>query len=238
MATATCWLMLSALSGLHLGVSNAPRAVMARRTLPRMGTSYTPLESSQAYEKMLAEAEEDSISIVKFTAPWCRTCIATASKLDKVAKDYPSANFYSLDCGVRLKLYFKTLGITQLPYVRVYVGKRMVHELVVASLKKDLPIFRGVVHEAWLRRRERKNRKERRRVLLALRANQIEQRALRRGAAENSLRYAELQAEAAKLEERRSLMRLVAQGVACILDEPLDDSQAAEAEGVGNRGGS
>ena len=215
------WLPLLSLPGLHMhhGARTAFRASV------RMSV-YIPLESSAAYEKMLSEADEDSISIVKFTAPWCRTCAATASKLDKVAKEYPTANFYQLDCGVRMKVYFKALGITQLPYVRVYAVKRMVNELVVASLKKDLPIFRGVVSDAWGRLRDRKNYKERRRVLLALRANQAERRTLLNNSAEDSARLAGLQAEANTLDERRALLRLVTQGVACILEDPREDSGA------------
>ena len=46
---------------------------------------------------MLEEAPEDTISVVKFTAPWCCACRASAAKMDYVAKQSSDARFYRLE---------------------------------------------------------------------------------------------------------------------------------------------
>ena len=63
---------------------------------------FVPLATPADYAALLADAEPRAVSVVKFQASWCRTCRATAPLLDRIAKAYPDAAFFSLTKYPRL----------------------------------------------------------------------------------------------------------------------------------------
>ena len=80
-----------------------------------------------------SQAPPQSVSVVKFQAPHCRTCRATSPLLDRVAKQYPQARFFSLDlirngkaAGERMNAFFKEHGVRSMPYVEIFVGSQRV----------------------------------------------------------------------------------------------------------------
>ena len=73
------------------------RPVHTRCGVQAAAPQFTPLESPAAYEALISEAGNDSISVIKYVAPWCRTCRAAGPKLDAAARRWPGARFYSLD---------------------------------------------------------------------------------------------------------------------------------------------
>ena len=106
---------------------------------------YTPLATPDDYAELLATASDDSISVVRFAAPWCRTCLAARPKLDAVAKRWPDASFYSFElvrngkrAGERMNRFFKERNATELPYVEVYVGSKRVEALTLPPSRVEL----------------------------------------------------------------------------------------------------
>ena len=58
---------------------------------------FSPLSSPDNFTATLKSARRDQITVVKFQAPWCRTCRAMAPKLDSIAKKFPTASYYSIE---------------------------------------------------------------------------------------------------------------------------------------------
>ena len=131
---------------------------------------YTPLATPEEYAELLATACNDTVSVIRFTAPWCRTCMAARPKLDQVAKRWPDASFYSLElvrngkrAGERMNAFFKEQNAFELPHVEVYVGSRRVEALTlppsrVELLQKSLAALGETLLGSRLRR-ERRNRR-------------------------------------------------------------------------------
>ena len=106
---------------------------------------FTPLPTPAAYVAMLGKAQqsESTISIIKYGAPWCRSCRALnvpGSRLDMlVAERWPTARLYSMElvrngkaAGERMFAHYKARNITRLPQVEVYRGSELV-EIMHAS---------------------------------------------------------------------------------------------------------
>ncbi len=77
-------------------ISRAPGGANARRC-GVVAKYFAPLETPAAYQELLSGASNQSISVIKFISPSCRTCRAAGPKLDAVAKRWPGASFYSLE---------------------------------------------------------------------------------------------------------------------------------------------
>ena len=86
----------------HAPLSARPPSGGPPRTAPVTASQqqrqrYTPLATPADYAATLAAASNRTVSVVRFAAPWCRTCLAARPKLDAVARRWPDADFYSLE---------------------------------------------------------------------------------------------------------------------------------------------
>ena len=114
---------------------------------PIASRHFTPLDSPANITALLTSAGEDTVSVVKYQAPWCRTCRALAPRLDKaldrVARRWPNsspaaARLYSLElvrngraAGERMNKYFKSRNATELPFIEVYRGDQLIDAAVI-----------------------------------------------------------------------------------------------------------
>lgn len=140
----------------------------------KVGHRFTSLPTADDYTQLLKGASDEDINVVKFTAPWCNTCRASAAKLDYVAKSWPRARFYSIDLGREgaegeKRVLFQSLNVTKMPYVEVYLGPERVDTLVVPPSR--VGFLHNSLREAQARLRQRRVQLARRRVVLSLRAN-------------------------------------------------------------------
>ena len=99
---------------------------------------FVPLGSPSNYSALLDNAAPDTVSVIKFQAGYCRTCRASSPLLDRVAKQYPDANYFSMDlyrdgkaAGERMNRFFKEKKVKLMPYVEIYVGNEMIDTEVV-----------------------------------------------------------------------------------------------------------
>lgn len=95
---------------------------------------FVPLESPKNYTDIVEGSAADTVSIIKFQAPFCRTCRATSPLLDRVAKQYPDAQYYSMNlvrngkaAGEKMNRFFREKGVKLMPYIEIYVGSECVH---------------------------------------------------------------------------------------------------------------
>lgn len=75
---------------------------------------FSPLNTPANYTEMLANAAPDAYSVIKWQAPYCRSCKQPSSLMDQLADELPSATFYSMDliqdgkaAGKRMLKFFK-----------------------------------------------------------------------------------------------------------------------------------
>ena len=92
-------------------------------------TSFSKLATPAAFADMLAHTSDDTISVVKFQSPYCRSCRQRSSHIEGLAEAHPDATFYSLDlvldgkaAGRRMKALFKEHGVSEIPFVQLYRG--------------------------------------------------------------------------------------------------------------------
>ena len=184
---------------------------------------FHPLASPDAYTKLFVDASPDDITIIKWASDGCRTCRAAQPKIRSILKRWdeeaPSAAaFYSMDLRVSSKEgsddgmfdFFKEKGVTHLPYIELYVGSELVHSLVVPPSRAAF--LRNALTDVSTTWRDGRRQRERRRLLLGLRAARArlyaldEQRARerRRWAAMRSTERAGL--SASRRAERRRLL--------------------------------
>lgn len=96
--------------------------------------------------------------MIKFQAPYCRTCRGVSPLLDRVCKQHPEAKYYSMDlardgkaAGERMNRFFKERQIKQMPYIEVFYGKELVDTEVVPPSAIDT--FSNVLDEIMERLR-------------------------------------------------------------------------------------
>ena len=136
--------MLSAGSPLSLLVTRAllvqPRCapVGCKGPPPIQSQFFRPLGSPANFTALIDGAAPDSVSVIKFQAPYCRTCRASSPLLDRVAKQYPQARYYSMDlvrngkaAGERMNRFFKERGVKLMPYIEIYYGSECIDTEVV-----------------------------------------------------------------------------------------------------------
>ena len=107
---------------------------LAKGPPPIASKFFEPLESPANYTHLIDTSAADVVSVIKFQAPFCRTCRATSPLLDRVAKQYPEANYYSMNlnrngkaAGERMNKFFKEKGVKLMPYIEIYIGSECVH---------------------------------------------------------------------------------------------------------------
>lgn len=115
--------------GISAGVKGPP-PIASRR--------FSALPSPSNFTELIRRARVDQVTVVKYQAPWCRTCRAMAPRLDRIAKNYPQAAFYSLEsmrngkaAGERMHAFFVSRNATKLPYIEVYRGDELVEASTV-----------------------------------------------------------------------------------------------------------
>ena len=120
---------------------------------------FQPLGSPANYTALIEGAAPDEISVIKFQAPYCRTCRATSPLLDRVAVKYPQAKYFSMDlvrngkaAGERMNIFYKEKGIKLMPYVEIYIGSECVDTEVVAP--SALATVEQAIGEAFERLRD------------------------------------------------------------------------------------
>lgn len=119
-------------------------ATLARGPPPIKSQVFSALGSPANYTRLIESADPDSVTVIKFQAPHCRTCRATSPLLDRVAKQYPQAQFYSMDlvrngkvAGERMNAFFKDRGIKTMPYIEIYYGSKLIESEVVPPRALD-----------------------------------------------------------------------------------------------------
>ena len=139
----TGWQSRAVQSGLSSTHKSAwmPQMLSKRKgsSIPPISSAFfEPLGSPANYSALIESAPADSISVVKFQAPYCRTCRASSPLLDRIAKQHPQARFYSMDlvrngkaAGERMNRFFKERGINQMPYVEIFLGSECIETEVV-----------------------------------------------------------------------------------------------------------
>jgi len=92
--------------------------------------------SAERYHAVIEEAIRDNkVVVFKFVATWCKTCRAFGPKVQSLADEYPSVEFYEVlfDDDKRL---FKSLGINVLPYIELVSGREGKLPGFATSIKK------------------------------------------------------------------------------------------------------
>ncbi|KAL1526165.1 hypothetical protein AB1Y20_014893 [Prymnesium parvum] len=160
--------------------------------LAAVSERYRALQDPVALRDILAEAREDAISVVTYTAPWCRACKAFKAKVEYIANRRPMARFYRVElqraggevggeAGCEpdtMRNFYASRNVTQMPFVEVYLGSNRLEALVLPPNR--VRFLNVLLDEARAQLRRLRPRLARRRVLLALRANRVEQALLER----------------------------------------------------------
>ena len=76
-------------------------------------------------------AANEQLLIVKFFAPWCRSCKSIQAKFSKLARSTPQHSFAEVN-WVASRSLCKKLGITLLPTVFIYKGDELAAQLQVS----------------------------------------------------------------------------------------------------------
>ena len=104
-------------------------------------SEFTPLGTPANFTAMLGNASASTYSVIKWQAPYCRSCKEPSALLDRLATELPPANFYSMDlvqdgkaAGKRMLKCFKEHNVTVMPFIEVYLGDELIeagpdHEL-------------------------------------------------------------------------------------------------------------
>jgi thiol-disulfide isomerase/thioredoxin len=107
--------------------SSAVRSRTATTTKNKTTTPGRPAHVEEvmtlAEYKSIVSDEKDQIVVVRFYAPWCRSCKAQAPSYYKFTRDYAETeNVKFVDCpmtSINSELH-TTLGITSIPFAHVY----------------------------------------------------------------------------------------------------------------------
>eukprot|EP00168_Porphyra_purpurea_P006820 TRINITY_DN1840_c0_g1_i10.p1 TRINITY_DN1840_c0_g1~~TRINITY_DN1840_c0_g1_i10.p1 ORF type:complete len:233 (+),score=70.05 TRINITY_DN1840_c0_g1_i10:690-1388(+) len=79
-----------------------------------------PITSFDEYMEML-EASAGQVAVLKFYAPWCRSCRAISPKVARLAHEFPEIRFYEIDYEANKELCWR-LGVKNLPTFHFYSG--------------------------------------------------------------------------------------------------------------------
>ena len=194
---------------------------------------FHPLNSPEEYEQLLADRAADEITVVKWAADSCRTCRAAIPKIRGVLKKWddqlgPAASYYSVDLRSDNKDvmfgFFKARNVTHMPCIELYVGSELLQTLIVPPSR--VAYLKNALGDAVSHVGDTRRRRERRRLLLDLRAQKNSLVRLRLARAKLQRRYQLDKLDASSreaLQERRksflgSLRALAADREALIVE--------------------
>jgi len=97
----------------------------------------TLLPTPNAYQQLLQRAYPEDVTIVRYGAPWCRSCRTIGPSLQEYAAErYPTGRFYELSlvrngkaAGERMYRHYKSRGCTSMPFFEVFKGSELVETL-------------------------------------------------------------------------------------------------------------
>ena len=100
------------------------------------------LPTPAAYEELLRKASPEEVIIVRYGAPWCRSCRTIGPPLQELAAErWPQANFYELSlvrngkaAGERMYRHYKARGVRTMPLLEVFAGSELVDRLDADAL--------------------------------------------------------------------------------------------------------
>ena len=112
----------------------SPLEAMLQHAAAAPDSGNTLLPTPSAYELVLAEAGADTVSAVRYGAPWCSSCRTMGPDLQAlVAAVWPNATFYELQlvrdgkaAGERMNRHYKRRGVRTMPFIEVFVGSSLV----------------------------------------------------------------------------------------------------------------
>jgi len=82
-------------------------------------------------DQALNEAEEKEQSIViEWMAAWCRKCIYLKPKLEKLALEYPSVQFYIVDVNAVPSALVKRAQVSKMPTIQLWRHKKWQDEVI------------------------------------------------------------------------------------------------------------
>ena len=103
------------------------------------------LQTPAAYEELRAQmsAQGAEVTIVRYGAPWCRSCSTIGPQLQALAVErWPEATFYELSlvrngkaAGERMFRHYKARGVVSMPFFEVFVGAELVDTLDARTLE-------------------------------------------------------------------------------------------------------
>ena len=135
----------------------APPQAGVRGPPPIPSRQFEALSSPDNFGDTIQKARRNQITVVKFQAPWCRTCRAMAPKLDSVAKRYPSAKYYSIEsirngkaAGERMHKFFMSHNAVRVEFARHRVAS-VCHALtpgVALARRRRFPTSKCIVGES------------------------------------------------------------------------------------------
>lgn len=73
-----------------------PHAPAAAAAAAAPAEAVVPITSFDGYMDMLS-ASAERVAVLKFFAPWCRSCRAIAPKVARLAHEFPEIHFYEID---------------------------------------------------------------------------------------------------------------------------------------------
>jgi thiol-disulfide isomerase/thioredoxin len=143
-----------------VSIHGSRRCPTAQAKLPPIASQvFVPLSTPANYSEVLASVGPDVVSVIKFQAPYCRSCRQTSPLLDRAAKKWPSARYFSLDlirngkaAGERMNRFFASRNVTTMPHIEVYAGSELVSVEVVPPSRLEL--FSQAVGAAVIRLQE------------------------------------------------------------------------------------
>lgn len=97
-----------------------PHAPAAAAAVAVPAEAVVPITSFDDYMNMLS-ASAERVAVLKFFAPWCRSCRAIAPKVARLAHEFPEIHFYEIDYEANKELCWR-LGVKNLPTFHFYSG--------------------------------------------------------------------------------------------------------------------
>lgn len=99
-----------------------PKFLHRKKTRPRHGRDVVQrIETIQDYKSVVVD-ESERISVVRFYAPWCKTCKAAEAHFYKLAADFVENGVQFVEVPVtKANAYLhEGLGVPSLPWVHIY----------------------------------------------------------------------------------------------------------------------
>ena len=100
------------------------------------------LPTPAVYEELLREAAPSDVTVVRYGAPWCRSCRTIGPELQALAAArWAAATFYEMSlvrdgkaAGERMYRHYKARRVSTMPLLEVFVGSELVERLDASAL--------------------------------------------------------------------------------------------------------